>query len=561
MTGFRAYVSIVLLTLSLLAAGSSLNATDTERGKGNRIGQDVLAVFSRAHQGAPLRYVAIGGSITQASGDGWIGNWLAEQFSKSNVVTINSGMSGTGSDLGVFRVERDVIHHQPDLVAIEFCVNDGGQSDESVIRNMESLIARLKQLQHPPAIIILEAASEKGVNLTRHRQVARHYGLLEVDLQRAIDEHLGREKRAWNSLFSDAVHLKAEGNRVYAEAIKNALKPFVEKARHETQTPDEECPLPRPLSAKPLLLDGKMINLASYVSAKDWRTQSSLNHSWTRFFNGTLVAEKPKAVLSIPVRGSVLGFLNPRHEDFAPAQVSLNGALPGELDTNSRGGYSTHILGVDLPAREHTLTVVTSEATGKAHPVHLGYLLVAGDRGAGREQSPQGKWGSIMKSEIQRELIPMTDFRWAGVYPGGNGIDAQSGINTAFPPEEILDGSKSKSDDAGIVWRSFSDAPFSGETVFDLRPVVSATSPSVLYARTKIQSDKETDALLLLRVDYFAKVWLNGECVAIFDSGHGPVAIRQYILVKLREGENDLLIKVGSGSAGFGFALEIGRIY
>ncbi|MFZ4779796.1 MAG: lysophospholipase, partial [Terrimicrobiaceae bacterium] len=65
-------------------------------------GRDLRAVFARAAQGAPLTYVAFGGSITQ-SGDGWIGSWLRETFPKSCVSVVNSGLSATGSDLGIFR--------------------------------------------------------------------------------------------------------------------------------------------------------------------------------------------------------------------------------------------------------------------------------------------------------------------------------------------------------------------------------------------------------------------------------------------------------------------------
>lgn len=114
----------------------------------------------RAERGALLRYVAIGGSITEAGGPGWVGDRLREQFPDSLVSVVNSGMSGTGSSLGVFRVERDVLAHQPDLMVIEFCVNDGGLPDAQAIRNMETIVVRLKSLPHPPAVVVVEAAAE-----------------------------------------------------------------------------------------------------------------------------------------------------------------------------------------------------------------------------------------------------------------------------------------------------------------------------------------------------------------------------------------------------------------
>ena len=43
-----------------------------------------------------------------------------------DVAVYNAGMSGTGSALALFRLERDVLAFQPDLVLYEFVVNDGG---------------------------------------------------------------------------------------------------------------------------------------------------------------------------------------------------------------------------------------------------------------------------------------------------------------------------------------------------------------------------------------------------------------------------------------------------
>ena len=46
----------------------------------------------------------------------------------------------TGSDLGVFRVQQDVLSKQPDLLFVEFAVNDGGAAPEQIIRCMEGIV-------------------------------------------------------------------------------------------------------------------------------------------------------------------------------------------------------------------------------------------------------------------------------------------------------------------------------------------------------------------------------------------------------------------------------------
>ena len=79
-------------------------------------------------------------------------------------------------------------------LAVAYVRDDGGLPDEQAIRYMETMIVRLKSLPHPPAIVILEVATRHGVTLWRHRKVAEHYGLLEVDFQAAVDAHMAPGK-------------------------------------------------------------------------------------------------------------------------------------------------------------------------------------------------------------------------------------------------------------------------------------------------------------------------------------------------------------------------------
>ncbi|HEY9248641.1 MAG TPA: SGNH/GDSL hydrolase family protein, partial [Rariglobus sp.] len=351
------------------------------------VGNDVVAVFARAERGEPLRYVAIGGSITQASGDGWAGEWLRGRFPKSDVTVVNSGMSATGSSLGVFRIERDISVHQPDLVAIEYCVNDGGLGDEEAVRYMETMVVRLKSLPHPPAIVIVEAAARGGVNLERHRRVARHYGLAEVDMQAAMD---AKGAAAWDEYFSDNVHPNKAGHAFYAETMRGVLEPLAERARL-AEVEARQTVLPAPLSEKPLLLDARMVPLQGYI-APGWKADASLPAWWNRFFQGGLGAGEPGAVLRVPFRGTTVGVFYAMNKDYGSFFAGVDGGLPCHVFTNTRGGYSSIILGNDLPAREHVLTLVLpgkSETDARLNgPVKLGYLLVAGETGAGREASP-----------------------------------------------------------------------------------------------------------------------------------------------------------------------------
>lgn len=528
----------LLLSVGLFVA-STLNLSA-------QVGQDVAAVFQRAKEGAPLRYVALGGSITQA-GKGWIGPWLQEQFPESDVTSVNSGMSATGSALGIFRVDRDVIAHQLDLVAIEYCVNDGGSSDEDSIRNMESLIVRLKSLPHPPAIIILEAAAKGGVNLSRHRKVAQHYDLVEVDLQAAVDAELKATGAEWETLFSDAVHPIAAGHALYSDAIAETLSPYLNLS-------DAEMPetLPKPLSVKPLVLDGRMVSLAPYSHLDGWSLRSSLPKWWNRFFNGVLHSETPGAVLEIPFRGTRVGLYAAMDASYGSFYTSVDGGTPDHIFTNTRGGYLYKTLAKDLEAKEHRLTIVlpseSDPETRMNGPVNLGYLLVAGETEASRELARQGAMEPEMLADLKFERVALDNWEWAGPYAlTTSAEDALPLMHVSFEPELSPE---------TVAWQSDEIA----RSEFDFYERFGASENTVAYLRGTIERDVAGPALLGVQVDYFAKLWLNGDLVSTIDSGHGSPQGYVYVPVTLLAGSNTIEVKVGAGSGGHKFALALATL-
>jgi lysophospholipase L1-like esterase len=92
-------------------------------------------------KGAEVHIGYLGGSITAQ--EGWRPKTLAyfqKTYPEAKVSQINAAIGGTGSDLGVFRLKQDVLDHQPDLMFVEFAVNDGGQAPEKILKCMEGIV-------------------------------------------------------------------------------------------------------------------------------------------------------------------------------------------------------------------------------------------------------------------------------------------------------------------------------------------------------------------------------------------------------------------------------------
>ncbi len=97
--------------------------------------------FAKLRHGSEVRIAYLGGSITEQ--EGWRPkslSWFRQQFPAAKISEINAAIGGTGSDLGVFRLKHDVLEHQPDLLFVEFAVNDAGAPVQQIHRCIEGIV-------------------------------------------------------------------------------------------------------------------------------------------------------------------------------------------------------------------------------------------------------------------------------------------------------------------------------------------------------------------------------------------------------------------------------------
>jgi hypothetical protein len=105
--------------------------------------------FAKASKGDAIKVAYLGGSITAQ--DGWRVKsleWFKQRFPKASFSEINAAIGGTASDFGAFRVGDQVLKYNPDLVFMEFAVNDDGAAEERIVRSMEGIVRQI--WQHNP---------------------------------------------------------------------------------------------------------------------------------------------------------------------------------------------------------------------------------------------------------------------------------------------------------------------------------------------------------------------------------------------------------------------------
>ena len=114
---------------------------------------DFASFDQRARAGENLTVAFFGASLTwganasdpqQTSYRADVSHKFIDAYPKAHFKFIDGAIGGTGSQLGVFRLDRDVLSKNPDLVFLDFSANDDIYSDsEESLASYESLVRRL----------------------------------------------------------------------------------------------------------------------------------------------------------------------------------------------------------------------------------------------------------------------------------------------------------------------------------------------------------------------------------------------------------------------------------
>lgn len=231
-------------------------------------------VFARLEAGKEVRIGYLGGSITAQ--EGWRPKtlaWFQKSYPEAKVSQINAAIGGTGSDLGVFRLQQDVLDHRPDLIFVEFAVNDGGASPQQIYQCMEGIVRQTwKTLPNCDICYVYTLVAGMAPTLqdgkfpraaSAMENVAGHYGIPSIHMGLEVARmakqgrlifqgklpKTGAEKQALGDkiVFSpDNVHPFPEtGHELYLQAIVRSV-PAIRAA--------SKTPGPHTLSA-PLVAD------------------------------------------------------------------------------------------------------------------------------------------------------------------------------------------------------------------------------------------------------------------------------------------------------------------
>ena len=202
----------------------------------------------RARAGERLNVVFFGASLTWGSNAtnpmttscrARVADMLEAKYPKAHFKFVDGAIGGTGSDLGVFRLQRDCLAHDPDLAFLDFSANDDiYRAGPKELATYESLARRIVTEGKCPLVIVIfpfkwnsrPGTAKAMPGRLAHLRIAQAYqvpvgdAIVHIQNLTAADEAI--PERVWNV---DPVHPGDFGYRKFADAAWHGFMTGAEK--------------------------------------------------------------------------------------------------------------------------------------------------------------------------------------------------------------------------------------------------------------------------------------------------------------------------------------------
>lgn len=202
----------------------------------------------RAKTGEKLTVVFFGASLTWGANAtdpqltsyrARVSQQMTAAYPEAHFTFRDAAIGGTGSQLGVFRMERDVLRYKPDLVFLDFSANDDIHSDKpETLASYESIVRRVITEARAPVVQVIfpfgwnvqNAEFEKMKRRTAHIAVSNAYNTTVGDaILLAVERVRSGETTVEEMWPSDLMHPGDAGYQLFADAAWMAFQDGVKR--------------------------------------------------------------------------------------------------------------------------------------------------------------------------------------------------------------------------------------------------------------------------------------------------------------------------------------------
>ena len=304
------------------------------------------AKLKQAQSGEKTTVAYIGGSITQGETAGAEDcyaklsyNYISEKYGKDgNVEYVNAGLSGTPSVLGNLRLQKDVLDHSPDIVFVEFAVNDA--QDNIHKESYESLVRTVLSQENEPAVILVFNVIKSGYTAQAHmKEIGEFYELPMISAADALTVEFDEGRMTWEDYSDDQSHPNKEGHKLLCEFIENLL------TEAESSPDSGEYIVPSGYKFGYPYMDSELITPdkpeSKLISLTDTGAFEAVEQEGAADFPTSWKLSDKSGSLKFKANASSLFILFKRNnsEAMGAFEVYINGAKVKTVNTNQKDGW------------------------------------------------------------------------------------------------------------------------------------------------------------------------------------------------------------------------------
>ena len=307
--------------------------------------QRLASVMSRASAGEEITIAYIGGSITDGSlaspqdskcYAGLTQVWWENTFADAKINYVNAGVGATDSYIGVHRAAADVLAAKPDLVVVEFSVNDGKANNQETY---ESLMRMLLGSETKPAVVSLVLCTESSF-YSDHYLVANALQVPCISYAKVAQANLGSKLWTWDQIGApDKVHPNNGGHAVIAHLLtafyNKVLESINDSGYTEYVMPESSLTKSRYENASLLFSDGFSATESSGFEAGTVQSNMFNNNGWSTTTGGSISFDVEAANFGILYWGTTDG-------ESGQFDVYVNDELATTINADFTGQWGSY---------------------------------------------------------------------------------------------------------------------------------------------------------------------------------------------------------------------------
>ena len=314
--------------------------------------------MNKAKNGEEITLAVIGGSITEghsasSKANSWAAyfyKWWTECFPDTEVNYVNAGIGGTSSYLGVHRIEEDVLSHNPDVVVIEFSVNDGAGFFHK--KTYDNLVRRILKYSQDTAVILLFTTQENGTSAQGdHALIGFKYELPMLSYGNAVLSAIETGDLKWSEISPDNIHPNDKGHAIIGEIFYRYLNNVygrLDELSAET-SPFTQAPVTKETYQNAEILGADDIEPLSMGSFEKKQVNWYFPDNWYTAGGGEGII--------FEIEASHIGLVYQRevNKEYGKFDVYVDGVAVRTLDGNFENGWGSAIEAVEIYSSDETV--------------------------------------------------------------------------------------------------------------------------------------------------------------------------------------------------------------